>query len=725
MRRFCLLCLLSLYFVKAALVEGPSRRAQEQNQRRCLANVQNAIYGITPDVMCPCLVRFGLQRVRGSTPPKQVAFDFLVVGAKEAAQLRPNVLPGRRISFVKRYSVVGARTTFSTESKLEYRSPGFEISEPNPFALVIRYSSSASDCDLDVRYVLVPAPRVCPRRLALPSSPESDSGAPAMRVVGGDVANERVRNVMVSLVRVGAGDLVCSGVLVAPGWVLTAAHCRIRGNEHVAYVGGSDALSGMQYRVADAIVHPSFDVTMKNGPHDLALVKLFGSTHAAYVALNIRSNAPVSMSYIRIAGYGRISEDFHTARAPALRTVDLPVRPGLQCEYAYDVRKVDLPMPLDTEKQICAGYIDEGACDACQGDSGGPALAFDVVGNPVLVAVVSYGMGCARGGFPGVYTRVAPYVAWIRSVASAVTLSANVVDVLALSLQSNVSNMSPAAGVGADGIPAGGISVDLPDVELRGHTERGARLARLIVPAVIAGASLLFLAFACLLGCVVTRRRGKNATSEDATGRRTTSIQGPNTEYGLASDELPVDSAGANGGSGSSNGIRPVATPPRAPTPPRLESGEAGASKQRRRPRLFGGRNRTEELVRMPEDMVSANDTFEEEPIEPAVVVQRKRVRIDQEAPQPETAVRGSPEAAVSVKRSSTRSSKRSSKRSSGRRGDSGQSKRSSGEATQIEDWQGAGVVIPGLDEVLPERTTSRPILQFHEDLVHGFVEKK
>jgi len=53
--------------------------------------------------------------------------------------------------------------------------------------------------------------------------------------------------------------------------------------------------------------------------------------------------------------------------------------------------------------------------DTCQGDSGGPLMMFTSSRQWVLVGLTSYGDGCARPQYSGVYTRVAAYESWIRS----------------------------------------------------------------------------------------------------------------------------------------------------------------------------------------------------------------------------------------------------------------------------------------------------------------------
>ena len=62
---------------------------------------------------------------------------------------------------------------------------------------------------------------------------------------------------------------------------------------------------------------------------------------------------------------------------------------------------------------ICAGYA-EGGRDSCEGDSGGPLQCQSCDRRWILVGVTSFGDGCAKPKLPGVYTRVASLLKWIR-----------------------------------------------------------------------------------------------------------------------------------------------------------------------------------------------------------------------------------------------------------------------------------------------------------------------
>ena len=69
-----------------------------------------------------------------------------------------------------------------------------------------------------------------------------------------------------------------------------------------------------------------------------------------------------------------------------------------------------LPWDAKDDTMICAGGADR---DACQGDSGGPLVCPGEGGESLITGIVSWGVGCATKGVPGVYTNVRNYLEWI------------------------------------------------------------------------------------------------------------------------------------------------------------------------------------------------------------------------------------------------------------------------------------------------------------------------
>lgn len=65
-----------------------------------------------------------------------------------------------------------------------------------------------------------------------------------------------------------------------------------------------------------------------------------------------------------------------------------------------------------TSGMFCAGYL-AGGIDSCQGDSGGPMVCSSR-DRSTLLGIISWGYGCGRANKPGVYTKVANYLDWIK-----------------------------------------------------------------------------------------------------------------------------------------------------------------------------------------------------------------------------------------------------------------------------------------------------------------------
>ncbi|MCP2255785.1 Trypsin [Prauserella aidingensis] len=196
-----------------------------------------------------------------------------------------------------------------------------------------------------------------------------------------------------------SGFQFCGGSLIAEDKVLTAAHCA-EGQDPadvVAVTGRTDLTTndGSETPVSDIWVHPDYSSVTTGA--DVAVLTLASPvSDGRPIAL---ASAPGGPSYTpgadaTVAGWGTTSEGGSSSDTLLQGTV--PVRSDADCSAAYGSE-------YDAQGMVCAG-LPEGGVDACQGDSGGPLVV-----DGRLAGVVSWGNGCARPNYPGVYARVGTY----------------------------------------------------------------------------------------------------------------------------------------------------------------------------------------------------------------------------------------------------------------------------------------------------------------------------
>jgi secreted trypsin-like serine protease len=264
-----------------------------------------------------------------------------------------------------------------------------------------------------MKVLIVSSMFLCLLACGIAPPPTPPTPVPDSSIVGGQptAAHSEIASHIVAILGSNIeSDYLCTGVLIGPNLILTAAHCALdmQSGEAVFSTNLSTTSTKDRRPIERVVIQPRFPATLKriqkqseknSAPTriknwgDLALVWFTGNLPTGYSPVQIGDgNSLTDGQTVVLAGYGQVDGRAQTS-AQGLNQVEAPI---LKAKYS----RSEFSLDQSNHKGVC------------HGDSGGPAF-IEQDNEILLMGITSRGSDatCER---LSIFTRVSSFKAWIK-----------------------------------------------------------------------------------------------------------------------------------------------------------------------------------------------------------------------------------------------------------------------------------------------------------------------